>query len=163
VEHNGGIISDTMDWVKVSGYFKPEQEAYQYLTIGNFNVSDSTNKTLVGWHSYDGAYYYIDNVTVIDSALQHTIGINAPQVEPVEVKVYPNPAVSVVRLEFTSLNQEIDLQVYSVLGEQVLHKKRYCEKSFAMDVSDLEDGIYFILVIDKKGRLYSEKLIIRKI
>ncbi|MBN2746282.1 MAG: T9SS type A sorting domain-containing protein, partial [Bacteroidales bacterium] len=163
VEHSGGIISDTLDWVKVSGYFKPPTDGYQFLTIGNFNVSDSTNKTLVGWHSYDGAYYYIDNVAVIDSALQYTIGIESSKfkVQSLKLSVFPNPASSDITLEFSSgLNQDIEIQIYNVMGNKVLSEMRYCQKSVALDVSKLRGGIYFIRVIDESGKVYSDKLIV---
>jgi len=163
VEHSGGIISDTLDWVKVSGYFKPPTDGYQFLTIGNFNVSDSTNKTLVGWHSYDGAYYYIDNVAVIDSALQYTIGINNEElkIKNEELKIYPNPANSDITLEFSSfLNQDIEIQIFNVMGNILLSEKRFCQKSLDLAVSYLKSGIYFIRVSDESGKIYSDKLII---
>lgn len=162
VENHTGIISDTLNWVKVSGYFKPDKDGYLFLTIGNFNVSDSTNKLLVGWHSYDGAYYYIENVVVIDSALQHTIGIESPRVKgkSLKYKVFPNPASSKIQVEFDlDINQDIEIQTYNILGEHVLNEKKFCQKSITLDVSGLESGIYFIRVIDENGRVYSEKLI----
>jgi hypothetical protein len=162
VENHTGIISDTLNWVKVSGYFKPDKDGYLFLTIGNFNVSDSTNKLLVGWHSYDGAYYYIENVVVIDSALQHTIGFENSKfkVQSSKFKVFPNPASSDITIEFNlNLNQNIEIQTYNILGELVLNEKRYCHKSVALDVSDLERGIYFMRMIDEKGKVYTEKLI----
>ena len=161
VEHSGGIITDTMNWVKVSGYFKPNKDGYQFLTIGNFQPSDSTNKTLVGWHAYEGAYYYIENVVVIDSALQHTIGIKETVTEPVEVKVYPNPACGIVNIEFSNrFDSEFEIQIFDIIGRKRYVKSFAFSKNLELDISELESGMYFIRIIGKGGSHISQKLII---
>ena len=161
IEHIGGILSDTANWVKVSGYFKPPDEGYQFLTIGNFNTNDSTNYQHLGGVSI--CYYYIENVVVIDSALQHTIGIESSKfkVQSLKLSVFPNPAGSDITLEFSSgLNQHIEIQIFNVMGNMVLSEKRFCQRSVNLDVSKLRSGIYFIRVSDESGRVYSRKLLI---
>ena len=61
----GNIISDTVNWVKISGEFIA-QGGEQFITIGNFYSYSSTNIDTIGYpiavDSY--AYYYIDDVSV---------------------------------------------------------------------------------------------------
>ena len=163
VVHSGGIITDTANWVKVSGYFKPPKDGYQFLTIGNFQPSDSTNKTLVGWHAYDGAYYYIENVVVIDSALQHTIGIKEMAAKPVEVKVYPNPTNGVVNIDIIGQAKgNINIQIFSING-QVVHTQSFSTRNnIRLNTNGLNSGIYFIKVFDNRNLFGVEKLIIQK-
>jgi hypothetical protein len=102
-------------------------------------------------------------VVVIDSALQHTIGIESYElrVKSEKFEVYPNPANSDITLEFSSfLNQDIEVRIFNVMGNRVLSKKRFCQKTVNIDVSKLRSGIYFIRVSDESGRVYSEKLIV---
>jgi len=100
---------------------------------------------------------------VIDSALQHTIGIYNEElkIKNEELKIYPNPANSDITLEFDSdINQNIEIQIYNILGTEVLSKQIFCQKSVSLDVSRLKSGIYFVRVSDKKGLVYSNKLMV---
>lgn len=161
VENNTGIISDTLNWVKVSGYFKPPNEGYQFLTIGNFQPSDSTNKTLVGWHAYEGAYYYIENVVVIDSALQHTIGFESLKFKSFKFQVYPNPASGIVNIEFDDKQQgELALQIIDIMGREVFTNKYNSTDNIKIDVSRFSGGIYFLRIIGGDDNIYSQKIII---
>lgn len=60
------IITDTTNWVRIGGFFEPE-EAYPYLLIGNFFGDGSTDGELFfvqNFQNYFFAYYFIDDVTV---------------------------------------------------------------------------------------------------
>ena len=58
------IISDTMNWVKVSSIFRA-QGGENYLTLGNFKDDNSTDYIVFQPTGYNGAGYYIDDVSVI--------------------------------------------------------------------------------------------------
>ncbi len=61
--NSNGIISDTGNWVKISGkYIALGGE--QFITIGNFNINTPTNSSIFYPDNHDYAYYYIDNVVV---------------------------------------------------------------------------------------------------
>ncbi len=64
VNHGNSIISDTLNWVKVSGVFVAEG-GEQYLTLGNFKNNLQTASAVVNPSGgYDGAGYYVDDVSV---------------------------------------------------------------------------------------------------
>jgi Secretion system C-terminal sorting domain len=58
------IITDTLNWVKVSGIFKAEG-GEQYLTLGNFKDDAHTNYFASQPTGYNGAAIMIDDVSVI--------------------------------------------------------------------------------------------------
>ena len=60
-----GIISNKTDWTLISGDFIA-QGCEKYITIGNFRLKDSLNYLYVGNGIEDLAYYYIDDVSVIE-------------------------------------------------------------------------------------------------
>ncbi len=65
VNHGNPIISDTLNWVKVSGLVVAEG-GEQYLTLGNFRNNIQTASAVVNPSGgYDGAGYYVDDVSVI--------------------------------------------------------------------------------------------------
>ncbi len=61
---NAHIITDTFNWVKVSGVFTA-QGAEKYLTLGNFHYNSQTATQQIQPSGYNGSIYYIDDVTVI--------------------------------------------------------------------------------------------------
>lgn len=66
VYNNGNpIISDSINWMKVSGYYSA-LGGEQYLTLGNFfnDISTLSIQENVTANAIPGAYYYIDDVTV---------------------------------------------------------------------------------------------------
>lgn len=66
---SGNIISDTLNWFKISGTFRA-RGGENYVTIGNFNP-DSTTLTVstgivrISSGTYSGSYYYIEDVALI--------------------------------------------------------------------------------------------------
>ena len=68
--------------------------------------------------------------------------------------VYPNPASNVVQVNF-SHEQIIEIKLYNLLGKEIISTK---EKK--IDVSNLQNGIYFINV--KKGEaVFTKKIIVQ--
>jgi gliding motility-associated-like protein len=64
VQYTGGVITDTVNWIEVSGIFTAQGNE-NYITLGNFEY-DSLTTTVVfnnssGWQA---CYYYIDDVSV---------------------------------------------------------------------------------------------------
>lgn len=70
VNHDSTIVSQKNGWTKISGTFVASGDE-RYLTIGNFKNDGSTNVTFVGpdtAYYWAEAYYFIDNVSVIELA-----------------------------------------------------------------------------------------------
>jgi hypothetical protein len=74
-----------MNWQIVSGFFIPDS-AYEFLSIGNFFV-DSLTSYIAFDSAASAAYYFIDDVTLLDSI---PLGINEPS--KASIRIYPNPA-----------------------------------------------------------------------
>jgi len=58
------IITDTLNWVKVSGVFTAQGEE-KFLTLGNFKNNAQTQTQPIQPTGYNGAAYYIEDVSVI--------------------------------------------------------------------------------------------------
>jgi len=61
---NGKIYSDTLNWEKVQGVYVANGNE-RYITIGNFFDDYNTDTVNTGNGTYSGAYYYIDDISVI--------------------------------------------------------------------------------------------------
>lgn len=68
---SSAIITDTINWVKISGIFTATKAA-KYLTIGNFNDDTSTAATILN-NNYrlNTAYYYIDDILLEEFCNPH--------------------------------------------------------------------------------------------
>jgi hypothetical protein len=148
-------LTDKSNWMLISDTLHA-QGGEQYITIGNF-LKDSLSDTLYlgqvtgGWKD---AYYYIDDISVIDVA---TIGINQYEGSKMQVNIYPNPANNILYIETTEEQGEI--KIIDVLGNEIKSEK--INKSLQVDVSSFINGVYFIEIKTSKGIL-TKKAIITK-
>jgi gliding motility-associated-like protein len=72
IRNKNGIISDTVNWIKISGIY----DAYggeEYIILGNFDDDNHTN-----WMPlkpiYESAYYLIDDVSVCECSFDFNLG-----------------------------------------------------------------------------------------
>lgn len=76
VQHTmGDLITDTLGWTKVSGYFTASG-GENHLTIGNFKNDASTTRTQINqnvWYT-SSAYLYVDDVTLVLHELEVELG-----------------------------------------------------------------------------------------
>jgi len=143
IKNSSGFITDTINWIQVSGYYSA-QGGEQYLTIGNF-YDDSVMDTLYinhGIYGFSAGYYYIDDVSVIDS----TMGISEIYKENY-VKVFPNPANDFLNVECKLPDAE--LKVFNILGNEVTQAK--ISYKGQIDISNLNKGVYFIRLQTESG------------
>ena len=135
------FISDTMNWAKVSGSFIAAG-GEKFMTIGNFLDSVNTNVNIING-TWNAAYYYIDDVLVIDSGW---VGINEPQ-ENNSIKIFPNPTNGI----FTIKNDKIkSVEVINALGEKI-YSTQITNNQIAIDISDKPKGIYFVRIKTEEG------------
>ena len=83
-----------------------------------------------------------------------TLGLNQNAIAG--LKVYPNPVVNGTLYISTQANAERSIQIYDILGKQVVNKVTSNE---AINVSNLNAGVY-ILKITEEGKTSSRKLVI---
>jgi len=107
------MLSDTLNWMLVSGNFIANG-GEQYMTIGNFHLYNVSNVQNVSGGSFAVAYYYIDDVSVVDCT-----GVGISEVnDDNEINVSPNPANNQFTVENSQLRINV-IHIYSVLGEEV--------------------------------------------
>jgi len=162
IEYSGSPINDTLNWVKVSGYFKPDDEGTKYMTIGNFADSGQTvyQKIHNGYYNY--AYYYIDDVFVADSA-SYVNSLKEHLISGLCPKIYPNPASNKLNFEFqTSMQSSLKkVEIYNCMGALV-KVVYFNQNESCVDVSDLPQGFYIVAVQSKGKNFARQKIVISR-
>jgi hypothetical protein len=133
------VISDTANWVTISGSFVADS-AYGHLAVGNFFIDDSLttidNDGLSNSHTYvfiDDIYIGNDELSVNDVSLEPTISIS------------PNPVVD--KFEISSLTTDHwSVQVIDDGGKVVL-KEDFYGNAFNANIGDLDAGVYIISIL----------------
>ena len=67
------LLKDTVNWMKIEGSFIAHGNE-QYITLGNFFPDSLSDIVLIGTPSFWGSYYYIDDVSVIETSLPAKAG-----------------------------------------------------------------------------------------
>lgn len=145
VQNSSGILGDTTLWMLVSGTFTAVG-GEQYITIGNFNDDSSTTVTQVGSTGSYGAYYFVDDVSVVAMP----VGIAAYEAE--QFSIYQNPSPGIFRIKMKEAGKIFtSYKIYDYSGKHILSEKNenHPDDFIDIDLTAYSKGIYFF-------RLYSE-------
>ena len=146
VVNTSGIIYDTLNWIQING--TDVAGGGEFITIGNFNndvntsLDSNTNINL----AFAVAYYYIDDVSVVDC----TVGINELENYQLQFFISPNPVDYELRIKYEFTNAT--LEITDVLGNVMLVENvNPKEKNITINVSNFAKGVYFVKVFSDKG------------
>jgi hypothetical protein len=138
------IITDTLDWVKISGSFIADS-SYQYVIIGNFFSHHS-----VSYIQFDTldlvAYYFVDDIVVSTDSLL-TIGINEKS-QQVSSILYPNPFTNEIKVTLGT-NEISEITLYDVTSRIIMQQK--FTNSISLVTQQLAKGIYLYEIQNKNG------------
>ncbi len=76
------------------------------------------------------------------------------------VSMYPNPANSVLNISVSSGMPDATVKIFNVLGK-VVKKADFSGTMISVPVDDLQNGIYFVRIMDNGKIINTEKLLIR--
>jgi hypothetical protein len=138
---------------------EPGDYQVEHLISGTheFSISATSFFDYEGSFEIDFDHVEVDIILSPDGTSLTEAGLDA-------LKIYPNPAQSVVTLEFTAMqNMEYQISLVNHLGQTVQYLKKVSQPGntkLEMNVSDLKSGIYFIR-IDNGSEVLNYKLIVR--
>jgi hypothetical protein len=127
----------------------------QFLTRPRLTLS--TNSTIKYTNQIDDIYFYKRALSSTEIAALNnevTLGLEEFQETSVafELKMYPNPAISVVRI---SSNRPIkNIQIYNITGVKVLESENN-----VLDVSKLKTGVYLIKITNSFNQQITKRFI----
>lgn len=66
-----------------------------------------------------------------------------------ELHIYPNPAIKYVNVSLEEVRDDATVQIYSITGSLVKEKAVARQRSFKMNVRDLQEGIYLLNILSR--------------
>ncbi len=144
IVNTNGALNDTSSWVKIAGTFTASG-GEQFITIGNFNDDQNTTITQPGSSGSFGAYYFIDDVSVVPvsttSLYDNSTGLSFQLVQK------GNGEIVLVFSESFNADQGYFYSTYDFLGRTL--KQGYAnEHNHSINFDNNAPGIYFINVFD---------------
>ena len=90
-----------------------------------------------------------------------TVNVDTPPVPG--IKLYPNPANHLVEIDLSGMNDAVSyVDVYNHLGQVVLQKQFNATGPVQMDVTNLKEGIYIVVVRNGRRIQATSRLLINR-
>ena len=78
-------------------------------------------------------------------------GLSTIETEMPGVRIYPNPSSSIVNINYS---EDLEITIFNILGQQILKSN-----SKTINISNLENGTYFLITKDENNSITNFKLI----
>jgi OOP family OmpA-OmpF porin len=151
------LLADTTDWMPVTGTFLANG-GERFIILGNFNDSTQSLDTIYQYYGsanhYDAAYYYIDDVSLID--LDSTLSVKENEAMA-QVEVFPNPASSILTIRLNAPCQQYSIT--DIKGNTLMQNSINKQEQIQIDITELPSGFYIINFINKLGYITREKFV----
>jgi hypothetical protein len=79
-----------------------------------------------------------------------------------DVSMWPNPANNVIKIQNTSRFIVEKISVMNIQGQVILESTPTNNRSFSIDLNNINDGIYLVKIATKDGGEVNKKLVIQK-
>jgi hypothetical protein len=155
--YTNAIISDTVNWVKISGSFTADS-AYNYFCIGNF-FTDSLTSYIKLDSTAAIAYYYVDDVCIsTDSNYCNSLtGLEIRNFKN-PISVFPNPVANQLTVKTTNSVPITHLKIFTTSGQIIrnIEINSPTSEKIISNLDNLSSGIYFLKTETENATYYSK-------
>lgn len=180
--NNTTSLSQLYDTVSTS-YINSSLDSMFYNSFNNETLKTSKHNTMNGWVNGSTTNTYYKNSTELDTVIAKNwissayvndtkdwyTGFGTLTTKVTEVNsnentflIYPNPSKGKFIIEFSGKHQQMNSDVYNMIGEKVLQQTctlSGAEGSTIIDLSNSPKGIYFVKVSDGTNS-FTKKIIV---
>jgi len=127
-----------------------------FTSYGNPNLTcifvDDAAYSQANWPFIDPASTFVETQEECDA-----LGFNDFFIQ--EIKIYPNPVQNRLNVQLPEHSyQDLSFKIVDILGKEV-YSAAHTDLNFHIDISTLQQGIYFLSIYNHKTRLLTKKLI----
>lgn len=163
------IISDTLNWVRISGSIIADS-AYNFLILGNFYDDVNTDTITLNCANCINNYSYclVDDVCISTDSLLANGGIDAlsctASVNEIAsnhaISVFPNPTNNMITVSLQS-NTNDEIILTDMYGKVCYTENANNRNSVTFDLTPYSSGMYFLKIINRKEKKSASKKIIK--
>ncbi len=136
---SGGVFTGT----NVTGsIFTPDNN------VGNFTQT----------YAFTNSVTSCSNTTSTSIAVLNCTGVNSKSLNSLGIEVYPNPTNGELTIKLKSKDSNTSILILNSLGQTVLSEKATYE-TLTIDLSKINNGIYFLQVINDNKILSTQKIV----
>jgi hypothetical protein len=104
-----------------------------------------------------------ERTDVFVTQLTQMVGINNLSASPKNIHIYPNPGTGLFTVDLSQFtNQKIDLCILNCLGQTIEPKLSRISSKINVDISSMENGIYFVELKDSEKVITTRKIVVHK-
>lgn len=142
------VITDTINWVTISGSFIADS-MYRYIIVGNFFDNQHTSVIKTNSAMYCNSYYFVDDICVSTDSMtcMGSTGIKEREFSA-QLTVYPNPSNSTFNIQLPN-QQGFSLSITDITGRNIYENKN-ATNTITIDASGLSTGVYFVKAINQR-------------
>lgn len=164
--HNSNYQVYSMDFMNIStGYIAGWCYIYKTTDGGQTFVDASGGNATIGCSIYSIDFtdewtgYACGEHNIIKTTNGGATSIN--ELNASELKVFPNPSVSKVKIEWSDLISSIQVSICDINGKLLSSFSDSGKKSLEFDVSDLSEGVYYCKVITEDFTISKKLIVVR--
>ncbi|MFC0605625.1 T9SS type A sorting domain-containing protein [Winogradskyella pulchriflava] len=102
---------------------------------GSYNLEDENGNVIISGGQFDSAEAVTFNA-------MDPLGLDEYTLEDY-INIYPNPAKSVLNINISGVNEDLDYQIYNTVG-QIILKGSFKTQYNKIDLSQYQSGVYFV-------------------
>ena len=133
----------------IAAYYQIDDVWETYLWVGDFEIYDSTSYYIETWESgfYTLTVTGVDGCEIIDSIYLKVINLPWAVEDKLKAKVnvYPNPAASLLNVDFTKNEQSLkkEIIILDLIGNKIMSRFVQVQNE-RIDISELPKGVYLM-------------------
>ncbi|MGE0090889.1 MAG: T9SS type A sorting domain-containing protein, partial [Bacteroidales bacterium] len=113
-----------------------------------------------GYTTITGTLNVADESKTVSFAMSVVSSVN--ELLPGEVSVFPNPSQGIISIRFDERKENIQINVYDVIGKSVYAKTiPLIDNTEIIDLANQPKGLYFISIKSGDGEVISKKILIK--
>lgn len=104
-----------------------------------------------------------DRTDVFVTQISQMVGVNNLSSSPKNIHIYPNPGTGNFTVDLSQFNnQKVDMNVFNCLGQTIEPKINRSSSKINVDLTSMDNGIYFIELKDNEKVITTRKIVIHK-
>lgn len=156
---NLGIAhQDTLRWSNFHVHILPGQSVslnnvpfnYYFRSI-HYAAGDNI---IVVWPVSSSSSMIVDSFY---TTVHFTPSVGIMELSPTQVRVFPNPVSQYLHLNYDNENNVEQVRIYDLAGREIYHVN---EAVRTINLSEFDNGLYFLEIIHKDGRRLAQKILV---